>query len=245
MYFLFLTSSKTDYEGQGKLKHLRHGQQPEGRPGIHGEPTRKFLFVLFLYYEVRIYLTSVPFRFLISLFRQKLCSPSVLGVRFYQHLYLLVPSCTIKFNGKYHLIFFKHIFFLKRAGFSFARGHFVIQVPYDQYEPMVFQGEEIFMGLRGWSYGYDYYTSEISVAFHMYAIKENKDKRKKVKLFWVCIISCIASFLCMCVCFCFFAHRSSLNSVLFYSILIRKKSQTSNPVCIIIQNSFLLYFLEN
>lgn len=187
---------------------------------------------------------SLLFHF-VSLFRQKLCSPSVLGVRFYQHLYLLVPSCTIKFNGKYHLIFFKHIFFLKRAGFSFARGHFVIQVPYDQYEPMVFQGEEIFMGLRGWSYGYDYYTSEISVAFHMYAIKENKDKRKKVKLFWVCIISCIASFLCMCVCFCFFAHRSSLNSVLFYSILIRKKSQTSNPVCIIIQNSFLLYFLEN
>lgn len=106
---------KTDYEGQGKLKHLRHGQQPEGRPGIHGEPTL-------------------------------------------------------------------HPFWA--AGFSFARGHFVIQVPYDQYEPMVFQGEEIFMGLRGWSYGYDYYTSEISVAFHMYAIKENKDKRKKVKLFW-------------------------------------------------------------
>ena len=30
---------KTDYEGAGKLKHLRHGQQPEGPPGIHGEPT--------------------------------------------------------------------------------------------------------------------------------------------------------------------------------------------------------------
>ena len=30
---------KTDYEGKGKLKHLRHGQQPEGIPGIHGEPT--------------------------------------------------------------------------------------------------------------------------------------------------------------------------------------------------------------
>ncbi|MGK3733960.1 MAG: hypothetical protein ACI90V_000796 [Bacillariaceae sp.] len=30
---------KTDYEGKGKLKHLRHGQQPEGLPGIHGEPT--------------------------------------------------------------------------------------------------------------------------------------------------------------------------------------------------------------
>jgi hypothetical protein len=29
------------------------------------------------------------------------------------------------------------------AGFSFARGHFVVQVPYDQYLPMVFQGEEV------------------------------------------------------------------------------------------------------
>lgn len=106
---------KTDYEGDGKLKHLRHGQQPEGAPGIHGEPTL-------------------------------------------------------------------HPFWA--AGFSFARGHFVVQVPYDQYEPMVFQGEEIFMGLRGFTYGYDYYTAETSVAFHMYAIKKNKEKRKKVKLFW-------------------------------------------------------------
>jgi len=106
---------KTDFEGSGKLKHLRHGQQPEGQPGIHGEPTL-------------------------------------------------------------------HPFWA--AGFSFARGHFVVQVPYDQYEPMVFQGEEIFMGLRGWTYGYDFYTLETSVAFHMYAINENKGKRKKIKLFW-------------------------------------------------------------
>lgn len=27
------------------------------------------------------------------------------------------------------------------AGFSFARGHFVIQIPYDEHLPMVFQGE--------------------------------------------------------------------------------------------------------
>jgi hypothetical protein len=49
-------------------------------------------------------------------------------------------------------------------------------------EPMVFQGEEIFQGLRGFTYGYDYYTAEISVAFHMYAIKENLEKRKKVRM---------------------------------------------------------------
>ena len=54
---------KTDYESNGKLRHLRHGQQPEGYPGIHGEPTL-------------------------------------------------------------------HPFWA--AGFSFARGHFVVQVPYDQ-----------------------------------------------------------------------------------------------------------------
>lgn len=106
---------KTGYEGKGKMRHLRHGQQPEGKPGIHGEPTL-------------------------------------------------------------------HPFWA--AGFSFARGHFVVQVPYDQFQPMVFQGEEIFVGLRGFTYGYDYYTPEKSVAFHMYAINENKAKRKKVKLFW-------------------------------------------------------------
>jgi hypothetical protein len=37
------------------------------------------------------------------------------------------------------------------AGFSFARGHFAVQVPYDQYLPMIFQGEEISLGLRGFS----------------------------------------------------------------------------------------------
>jgi len=49
---------------------------------------------------------------------------------------------------------------------------------------MIFQGEEISMGLRGFSYGYDYYAAERSVCFHMYAIRENKEKRQKVKLFW-------------------------------------------------------------
>jgi [Skp1-protein]-hydroxyproline N-acetylglucosaminyltransferase len=106
---------KTDYESQGALRHLRHGQQPEGPPGIIGEPTL-------------------------------------------------------------------HPFWA--AGFSFARGHFVVQVPYDQYLPMVFQGEEISIGLRGFTYGYDYYTAERSVAFHIYAIGENKERRKKINLFW-------------------------------------------------------------
>lgn len=105
----------TDYEGQGKYKHLRHGQQPEGPAMIHGQPTL-------------------------------------------------------------------HPFWA--AGFSFARGHFVVQVPYDQYLPMIFQGEEISIGLRGFTFGYDYYTPEKSVCFHMYAMLENKAKRDKVPHFW-------------------------------------------------------------
>jgi len=104
----------SDYEGKGDYKHLRHGQQPEGAPGITGQPTL-------------------------------------------------------------------HPFWA--AGFSFARGHFVLQVPYDML-PMVFQGEEISIGLRGFTYGYDYYAAERSVCFHMYAVKENKERRKKVPLFW-------------------------------------------------------------
>ncbi len=57
---------ESDYEGSGKSKHLRHGQQPEGIPYIHDMPTIE------------------PFW---------------------------------------------------AAGFSFGRGHFVVNVPYDQHLP--------------------------------------------------------------------------------------------------------------
>jgi [Skp1-protein]-hydroxyproline N-acetylglucosaminyltransferase len=106
---------QSDYEGDGDMKHLRHGQQPEGPAGITGQPTL-------------------------------------------------------------------HPFWA--AGFSFARGHFVIQVPYDQYLPQIFQGEEISMGLRGFTYGYDYYAPERGVAFHMYAVEDNTEYRKSIPLFW-------------------------------------------------------------
>ena len=69
------------------------------------------------------------------------------------------------------------------AGFSFARGHFGVQVPYDQYLPMIFQGEEINMGVRGFSYGYDFYAPEKSVLYHYYHTDKNHKKRK-VKRFW-------------------------------------------------------------
>mmetsp|Transcript_8778 Transcript_8778/g.19314 ORF Transcript_8778/g.19314 Transcript_8778/m.19314 type:complete len:732 (-) Transcript_8778:592-2787(-) len=95
--------------------HMRHGQQPEAAPTIHGEPQ-------------------------------------------------LEPFWA--------------------AGFSFSRGHFVVNVPYDQYLPMIFQGEEISMGMRAFTYGYDFYAPEHSVCFHMYSVGQHQKLRKKVKTFW-------------------------------------------------------------
>ena len=69
------------------------------------------------------------------------------------------------------------------AGFSFSRGHFIVQVPYDQYLPMVFHGEESNIALRGFTYGYDYYAPHHSVAFHIYAIKDNIGRRNRHK-YW-------------------------------------------------------------
>ena len=68
------------------------------------------------------------------------------------------------------------------AGFSFSRGHFKVQVPYDAYQPMVFQGEEIAIGIRGFTYGYDFYAPRDSVVFHEYAALSGR--RKKVHMFW-------------------------------------------------------------
>jgi len=69
------------------------------------------------------------------------------------------------------------------AGFSFGRGHFSVQVPYDQYLPMIFQGEEITIGIRGFTYGYDFYAPQTGVIFHYYN-NDNKNKTKKVATFW-------------------------------------------------------------
>jgi hypothetical protein len=69
------------------------------------------------------------------------------------------------------------------AGFSFSRGHFIVQVPYDQYLPMLFQGEEASIVIRGFTYGYDFYAPERSVAFHIYAVKANSGRKSRHK-FW-------------------------------------------------------------
>lgn len=68
------------------------------------------------------------------------------------------------------------------AGFSFSRGHFKVRVPYDAYQPMVFQGEEIVLGIRGFTFGYDFYAPERSVIFHEYAV--HSQRRKSIHMFW-------------------------------------------------------------
>jgi len=70
------------------------------------------------------------------------------------------------------------------AGYSFSRGHFLVNVPYDPYQPMIFQGEEMSIGIRGFTIGYDYYAPERSVCFHHYAVGKNAKVRNKVHHFW-------------------------------------------------------------
>lgn len=67
------------------------------------------------------------------------------------------------------------------AGYSFSRGHFVAAVPYDMYQPMIFQGEEMSIGLRAFTIGYDFFAPEKSVCFHSYAKGENSAARNKGK----------------------------------------------------------------
>lgn len=59
----------------------------------------------------------------------------------------------------------------------------MIQVPYDQYLPEIFQGEEMSMTLRGFSYGYDYYAPERNICFHMYAVHKFRENRLAVPKF--------------------------------------------------------------
>ena len=68
------------------------------------------------------------------------------------------------------------------AGFSFARGHFLVKVKYDCCLPMVFMGEEISIGIRAWTHGYDMYAPQRSVVFHEYA--QNSKRRATVPKFW-------------------------------------------------------------
>jgi len=70
------------------------------------------------------------------------------------------------------------------AGYSFSRGHFIVNVPYDYLQSMIFQGEEMSIGIRGFTVGYDFYAPERSVCFHHYSVGKNAKVRGKVKHFW-------------------------------------------------------------
>jgi hypothetical protein len=50
--------------------------------------------------------------------------------------------------------------------------------------PLVFQGEDMSMTVRGFTYGYDYYTPEKCVCFHIYAMHNYAAKRNEVPQFW-------------------------------------------------------------
>ncbi len=46
------------------------------------------------------------------------------------------------------------------------------------------EGEEMSIGIRGFTIGYDYYATERSICFHHYATGKNSSKRNRVKHFW-------------------------------------------------------------
>ena len=63
------------------------------------------------------------------------------------------------------------------AGFSFSMAHFLVNVPVDPYIGGIFSGEQININVRGFTYGYDFYTPSTNVVFHYYTGDENKKKR--------------------------------------------------------------------
>lgn len=54
------------------------------------------------------------------------------------------------------------------AGFSFSRGHRIVNVPFDYYTPYIFDGEETSMGVRAWTWGYDLYQPDRDIISHLY-----------------------------------------------------------------------------
>eukprot|EP01083_Nonionella_stella_P071125 190869_1 len=74
----------------------------------------------------------------------------------------LQPAKTIKNAGKPILTAFF------AAGFSFQRGHRLVNVPYDPYAAFLFDGEEMSMAARMWTHGYDFYSPNHDIVGHYY-----------------------------------------------------------------------------
>jgi len=62
------------------------------------------------------------------------------------------------------------------AGFSFSRGHFIVNVPYDCCTLHVFQGEEINIAVRAWTHGYDFYAPMRSILVHDYSLTPSRGR---------------------------------------------------------------------
>jgi len=58
------------------------------------------------------------------------------------------------------------------AGFSFSKGHKIVNVPMDKYTPMVFDGEEFMTGARLFTHGYDTFAPHKNIVFHFYGRKK-------------------------------------------------------------------------
>ena len=54
------------------------------------------------------------------------------------------------------------------AGFLFANGTIVSEVPFDPYLYYVFDGEEVLYSVRLWTHGYDMYSPHENILFHHY-----------------------------------------------------------------------------
>ena len=66
------------------------------------------------------------------------------------------------------------------AGFNFASGKRVREVPYDAHSLFLFDGEETSLAVRAWTHGYDFYHPDRDVVSHLYI--PNKSPLRPV--FW-------------------------------------------------------------
>jgi hypothetical protein len=67
------------------------------------------------------------------------------------------------------------------AGISFSSGNYTIEVPSDPHLPMIFEDDEMSIGLRAFSYGHNFPTLQHPVVFLMNAVKApDKQQQKSV-----------------------------------------------------------------
>lgn len=59
------------------------------------------------------------------------------------------------------------------ANFVFARGAFLKDVPFDPFLPYLFMGEEILLSVRSYTSGYDIYSPNKNLVYHLYTRKHD------------------------------------------------------------------------